>query len=94
MNKAQLIEEVAKATELTKKEVTVTVNAVIDTIKKALKKGEKVMLVGFGTWEVRKRKARKGVNPRTGEPIKIKARKAVVFKPGARLKATVAGKKK
>jgi len=94
MNKAQLIEEVAKATELPKKEVTVTVNAVIDTIKKALKKGEKVMLVGFGTWEVRKRKARKGVNPRTGEPIKIKASKAVAFKPGASLKATVAGKKK
>jgi DNA-binding protein HU-beta len=94
MNKAQLIEEVAKATELPKKEVTVTVNAVIDTIKKALKKGEKVMLVGFGTWEVRKRKARKGVNPRTGEPIKIKASKAVAFKPGASLKAAVAGKKK
>ncbi|MEJ5190040.1 MAG: HU family DNA-binding protein [Breznakiellaceae bacterium] len=94
MNKAQLIEEVSKTTKMTKKQATAAVNAVIDTIQKALKKGEKVTLVGFGTWEIRKRKARKGVNPRTGEPIKIKASKAVAFKPGASLKAAVAGKKK
>ena len=65
----------------------------INTVTSALKKGDKVTLVGFGTWEVRKRAARKGVNPRTGEAIKIKATKVVSFKPGAAMKQAVAGKK-
>jgi DNA-binding protein HU-beta len=94
MNKAELIDAVAKEAKLNKKEAAAAVDAMVTTITKSLKKGNKVTLVGFGTWEVRKRKARKGVNPRTGEAIKIKATKAVSFKPGAKLKEAVAGKKK
>ncbi len=93
MNKAELIDAVAKSTKMNKKQAALAVDHTIDIITGALKKGDKVTLVGFGTWEVRKRAARKGVNPRTGEAIKIKATKVVSFKPGAALKKAVAGKK-
>ncbi|NPV59117.1 MAG: HU family DNA-binding protein [Actinobacteria bacterium] len=93
MNKAELIEAVAKDAKLSKKDAGAAIDAMVDIVTKTLKKGDKVTLVGFGTWEARKRAARKGVNPRTGEAIKIKATKVVSFKPGAALKQAVAGKK-
>jgi DNA-binding protein HU-beta len=93
MNKTELVAEVAKSAKLTKKDAAAALDAMLDIIEKALKKGDKVTLVGFGTFEVRKRKARTGVNPQTGEQIKIKASKSVAFKPGATLKEKVGGKK-
>ena len=86
MNKTELIAAVAKATELKKVEADKAVNAVISTIQKTLKKGEKVQLIGFGTFESRKRPARVARNPRTGEEIKVKASKAPVFKASKALK--------
>ncbi|HEB75541.1 MAG TPA: HU family DNA-binding protein [Nitrospirae bacterium] len=94
MNKGELIEKVAAATESSKAVAAKTVSAVFDTISKALKKGENVTIVGFGTFSVVKQKARKGRNPVTGEAIKIKARKSPKFKAGKGLKDIVAGKKK
>jgi len=93
MNKAELIDAVAKDGKISKKDAAAAVDAMINTVTDALKKGDKVTLVGFGTWEVRKRAARKGVNPQTGEAIKIKATKVVSFKAGAAVKQAVAGKK-
>ena len=80
MNKAQLIEAVAKQTKLSKKDTTNAVNATIETIKKNVNKG--VTLVGFGTFKTVRRKARTGRNPQTGEKIRIGAKKVVKFKPG------------
>ena len=80
MNKGQLISEVAKKSNLSKKDAANAVNATIDAIKKNVKKG--VTLVGFGTFKVVKRKARTGRNPQTGEKIRIKAKNVVKFKPG------------
>jgi len=80
MNKAQLISEVAKKANLSKKDAGNAVNATIDAIKKNVKKG--VTLVGFGTFKVIRRKARTGRNPQTGEKIRIKAKNVVKFKPG------------
>ena len=80
MNKAQLIEAVAKNANLSKKDASNAVNATIDAIKKNVKKG--VTLIGFGTFKVVKRKARTGRNPRTGEKIKIKAKDVAKFKAG------------
>lgn len=88
MNKADLIEAVAKDTGLTKKDAAAAIDSVINTIKKKLKK-EPIQLVGFGTFSVAKRKARTGVNPATGEKIKIKASKVPKFKPGKALKDAV-----
>lgn len=88
MNKAQLIDEVAKVT-CNKKEAGLAVDATIAAIQKALKKGDAVTLVGFGTFNVSKRKARKGRNPQTGEVIKIAAKKVPVFKAGKGLKDAV-----
>jgi nucleoid DNA-binding protein len=88
MNKADLIEEVAKVVS-TKKEADAAVNATLAAIQKALKKGDSVTLVGFGTFSVSKRKARKGRNPQTGEAIKIAAKKVPVFKAGKGLKDAV-----
>ncbi len=94
MNKAELIEKVVKATGVSKSDVTKTINATLETITKTLKKGEKVTFVGFGTFSVVKAKARKGRNPRTGEIIKIRAKKTPRFRAGARLKEVIAGKRK
>ena len=88
MNKAELIEEVAKVT-CSKKEAEVALGATLAAIQKALKKGDAVTLVGFGTFSVSKRKARKGRNPQTGEAIKIAAKKVPVFKAGKGLKDAV-----
>lgn len=80
MNKTELISAVAKATELKKVDADKAVNAVITAIQDTLKKGEKVQLIGFGTFESKKRPARMARNPRTGEEIKVKASKAPTFK--------------
>ena len=88
MNKADLIEAVAKVS-CSKKEAGEIVDTVLESVKKALKKGEAVTLVGFGTFKVAKRKARTGRNPRTGKEIKIAAKKIPVFKAGADLKKAV-----
>jgi DNA-binding protein HU-beta len=95
VNKPELIEEVAKAAELKKKDAAAAVAAVLESVKKTLKKAGKVQLVGFGTFEVRTRKARTGRNPRNPEQkIKIPATKVPVFRAGKELKDTVAGKKR
>lgn len=91
MNKADLINSVAQDTGLTKKDTERAINAFVANIEKALAKGEKVSLVGFGTFEVRPRKARVGRNPRTGETIEIPASKVPAFKPGKALRAKVEG---
>lgn len=88
MNKADLIGEVAKVT-CSKKEADEALSAIIAAIKKALKKGDSVTLVGFGTFSVSKRKARKGRNPQTGAAIKIPAKKVPVFKAGKNFKDAV-----
>ena len=89
MNKAELVAAFAAKTGETKKAAEETVNAFVDVITDALKKGDKVQLVGFGSFEVRKRAARKGRNPQTKEEIKIPASKAPVFKAGKALKTAV-----
>ncbi len=89
MNKSDLIAAIAAKTETTKKSAEASLNAVTDIITDALIKGEKVQLVGFGSFEVRKRAARKGRNPQTKEEIKIPASKAPVFKAGKALKEIV-----
>jgi DNA-binding protein HU-beta len=88
MNKAQLIEEVAKVT-CSKKEAELALSATLAVIQKSLKKGNSVTLVGFGTFNITKRKARKGRNPQTGETIKIAAKKVPVFKASKGLKDAV-----
>jgi DNA-binding protein HU-beta len=88
MTKEELVEAVAKGC-CSKREASDAVNAVIDTITKALSKGQKVTLTGFGTFSVSKRAARMGVNPRTGEKIKIKATTVPKFKAGKSLKDAV-----
>ena len=94
MNKSELIEAIAKEANLSKKDAEAAVNAYTSVVTASLKKGNKVALVGFGTYEVRKRAARKGKNPQTGEVIKIKAAKVPAFKAGKALKDTVNGAKK
>ena len=88
MNKGDLVKEVAKVV-CTKKEAQAAVDCVFSTITKALKKKDTVALVGFGTFKVAQRKARKGRNPGTGEEIKIKAKKVPKFVPGKTLKDAV-----
>lgn len=89
MNKTDLINEVAEASELSKKDATKAVDALFDAIQGALAKGDKVQLIGFGNFEVRERSARKGRNPQTGEEIEIAASKVPAFKPGKALKDAV-----
>ena len=88
MNKGDLIDAVAKTT-CSKVEAGKVVDAVLDAIKKALKKGNKVTLIGFGTFSVMKRSARTGRNPQTGKPLKIAAKKVPKFKAGKALKDAV-----
>ena len=94
MNKAELVDAIAKETGLSKKDSDAAVKAFVDTVTKALKKKDKVQLVGFGTFETVKRAARNGKNPQTGATIKIPAAIAPKFKPGKALKDAVNGKKK
>lgn len=89
MNKQDLVANVAKQADLSKSKAAEAVDAVIDSIKKSLKKGDDVRLVGFGTFSVAKRAATTGRNPRTGEPIKIPASKQPKFKAGKELKEAV-----
>ena len=89
MNKQDLIALVAEKADLSKKDSEASVTAVVDGITEALAKGEKVQLVGFGTFEVRQRQARDGRNPSTGEKIKIAAQKVPAFKAGKALKDQV-----
>ena len=94
MNRKELAEALAKKIDSSNAAADRTIAAFIDIISGALKKGDKVALVGFGTFEVRKRAARTGRNPATGAELKIKASKAPAFKAGATLKAAVNGVKK
>ena len=89
MNKAELIAKIAEESKLTKKAAETALDAFMTSVEGALKKGEKVQLVGFGSFEVRKRAARKGRNPQTKAEIKIPASKAPVFKAGKALKELV-----
>ncbi|MBO4900628.1 DNA-binding protein HU-beta [Lachnospiraceae bacterium XBB2008] len=91
MNKTELVDAIAKQAGLSKKDSEAALKAFTDTVGKALKKGDKVQLVGFGTFEVSKRAAREGRNPQTGATMKIKASKAPKFKAGKALKDLVNG---
>lgn len=89
MNKTELVASVAEKAELSKKDAEKAVAAVVDSVIAALKKGDKVQLVGFGTFEVRERAARTGINPQTKKTIKIAASKNPVFKAGKALKDSI-----
>lgn len=89
MNKTELVAAIAEKAELSKKDSEKALKAFIETVTAQLKKGEKIQLVGFGTFEVSKRAARKGKNPQTGKVINIKASKAPKFKAGKALKDAV-----
>jgi DNA-binding protein HU-beta len=89
LTKKELADQVAKKVELSKKDAVAAVDATLGTITGALKKGEKVQLVGFGTFEVRTRKARIGINPQTKAKIEIAASKTPAFRPGKALKGAV-----
>ena len=89
MNKSELIDAIAQATDLTKTDVSSVINAFTEEVTAALTKGDKVALPGFATFEVNKRPARTGRNPRTGEDIKIPAKNVVKIKPGKTLQDAV-----
>ena len=89
MNKSDLIEAVANEADLSKADASRAVDAVVDSITKALSRGDKVTLVGFGVFSVRKRAARQGRNPKTGAPLQIAAGKTPGFKAGKALKDAV-----
>jgi DNA-binding protein HU-beta len=93
MTKIELVAAIAKKTEFSKKDSEKALIAVIESITDALKKGEKVSLVGFGTFEVRTRAAREGINPQSQKKIKIPAKKVPAFKAGKGLKETIAASK-
>ncbi|MEM8602632.1 MAG: HU family DNA-binding protein [Cyanobacteria bacterium P01_H01_bin.121] len=89
MNKAQLVDEISERTGLSKKDITKVIDALVSAIMQAVSNGDKVGLVGFGTFERRERSARTGRNPKTGEPIEISASSVPVFKAGKQFKETV-----
>jgi DNA-binding protein HU-beta len=89
MNKTELIDSVASEAGITKASATKAIEALVGGIERSLKKGNKVTMVGFGTFGISKRKARTGRNPQTGEPIKINAKKVVRFKAGKALEITI-----
>ena len=89
MTKTDLIAQVAANTEMSKKSAEMAVNAAFEALGKAMAEGEKISISGFGTFEVRERAERQGINPRTREPITIAASKSIVFKPGKALKDTL-----
>jgi DNA-binding protein HU-beta len=89
VNKAELIGVIAEKSELTKKDSEKALNAMLDGIVEALKKGDKVQIIGFGTFEAKKRNAREGINPRTRKPIKIAAAVVPSFKAGKALKDSI-----
>ena len=89
MNKQELAEKVAKEIAVSKAKAYEAVDAALDAIKSSLKKGQRVQLVGFGSFSVKQRKARQGRNPKTGEAVQIKARKVPKFTAGQELKAAI-----
>ncbi|MEO8149951.1 MAG: HU family DNA-binding protein [Bacteroidia bacterium] len=89
MNKGELIDAIATGAKISKADAGRALEALTDSVAKTLKKGDKVTLVGFGTFSVSKRAARKGRNPQTGKEIQIKAKKVAKFKAGAELSKTV-----
>lgn len=89
MTKSDLIAQVAANTDMNKKSAEQAVNAVFDALSKAMAEGDKISIAGFGTFEVRERAARQGINPRTRETITIEASRSVAFKPGKALKDTL-----
>ena len=89
MNKAELITSMAEKSKLTKKDAELALKALIESVEESLEKGEKVQLVGFGTFEIRERAAREGRNPRTKEVIQIQATTVPVFKAGKEFKDKV-----
>ena len=91
MNKEELVQEIAKKTKVTQKDAAEVLSALVDTIQKTVASGNKVTLVGFGTFESRKRAARTGRNPQTGKEISIPAKTVPVFSAGKKFKATVNG---
>lgn len=93
MNKAELIEAVAKSTKNSKASVEETLNALMAAVQSSLAKGDNVQLIGFGTFAVEQRAARVGRNPATGKELKIPAKKVVKFKVGSKMKDAVAGAK-
>ena len=86
MNKTELIAAMAEKSELSKKDAGAALDAFVEAVQDALKDGDKVQLVGFGTFEVKNRAARTGINPQTKQPVQIAASKAPVFKAGKALK--------
>ena len=86
MNKTELVAAMAEKSELTKKDAEKALSAFLESVEDALKKGDKVQLVGFGTFEVKQRAARTGINPQTKKPVNIKASKAPAFKAGKAFK--------
>ena len=92
MNKEELVQEVSKKSKVTQKETAEIINALMETIEKTVAKGKKVTLVGFGTFEARKRAARTGRNPQTGKEIKIAAKTVPAFSAGKKFKEVVNGK--
>ena len=92
MNKEELVQEVAKKANVTQKETAEVLGALIDTIQKSVAKGQRITLVGFGTFERRERAARTGRNPQTGKELKIPARKVPAFTAGKKFKTVVNGK--
>ncbi len=92
MNKEELVQEISKKANVTQKEATEVLSSLIDTIQKTVAKGKKVTLVGFGTFEPRKRAARTGRNPQTGKELKIPAKTVPAFSAGKKFKTIVNGK--
>lgn len=89
MNKGELVDQIAADAKITKKQAESALDSFINATTHSLKKGDKLSLIGFGTFEVRERSAREGVNPATGDKLKIPAKKVVKFKPGKKLSDTV-----
>ena len=92
MNKEELVQEISKKAKVTQKEAADVLSALVETVEKSVAKGQKVTLVGFGTFEPRKRAARNGRNPQTGKEIKIPAKTVPVFSAGKKFKEVVNGK--
>ena len=89
MNKEELVQEISKKSKVTQKEANEVLSALIETVQKTVSKGKKVTLVGFGTWEARKRAARTGRNPQTGKELKIAAKTVPAFSAGKSFKELV-----
>jgi DNA-binding protein HU-beta len=94
VNKSQLVEQVARDTGLSAADARRAVDSLLAAVQASLKRGEDVSLIGFGRFSVVRRAARRGTNPRTGEPLRIRAGKAARFTPGAGLRQAVAGRRR